>query len=102
MNSVNYRGDTFWRTYKVKYNNMPYAFESGDKIIVAFIKNGIKYLKKEITLDDSAESITVEWDADDMKTLKYDNEYILEAEITTKDFVKTYQETIKITKDYIV
>ena len=99
---MNYRGDTFWRTYKVKYDNAPYTFASGDKITVAFIRNGIKYLKKEIDITDGSESVTIEWDADEMKTLKYNCEYILEAEISTNDFVKTYQETIEIKRDYIV
>lgn len=98
----NYRGDTFWRTYKVKYENAPYTFVVGDIIKVAFINDGNKFLEKEITLDNSADSITVEWSANEMATLKSNKEYILEAEITTATFVKTYQETIKLDKDYIL
>lgn len=97
----NYKGDTFWRTYKVRYENAPYTFQVGDIIKAAFILKGTKYIKKEITLDSQADSVTIEWTADEMKKLKGDEIYILEAEITTTDFVKTYQENINIKKDYI-
>lgn len=102
MENLNYRGDTFWRTYKIRYNNVSYTFHSGDKVIAAFVNNGVKYLKKEVTLNEDSDSITIEWSAEDMKSLRCDEKYILEVEFTTQNFVKTYQEKIDIKRDFII
>ena len=32
-----FRGDTFWRTYEVEYENEPYIFEIDDVVRVAFL-----------------------------------------------------------------
>lgn len=98
----NYRGDTFWRSYEVEYENSPYAFQEGDVLKVAFYDFAEKaYLPKTITVKQIQSKIDVVWEKEEMATLN-SRQYILEVEITTKYFRKTYQEMIEVSKDYIV
>ena len=98
----NYRGDTFWRSYEVEYENSPYTFQEGDVLKVAFYDFTEKaYLPKTIVVEQIQSKIDVIWEKEEMATLD-NRQYILEVEITTKNFRKTYQEMIVVSKDYIV
>ena len=97
----NFRGDTFFRSYSIELENENYVFQSGDKIKVGFCRfNDKKELLKEIDLPIGKTEIDITWSADEMATLEI-GDYILEAEVTTNDFVKTHQEKIKIDYDFI-
>lgn len=96
-----FRGDTFFRSYSIELQNEIYKFQNGDKIKIAFCKyNGEKYLPKEIILPAEKTEIDVTFTAEEMATLEI-GDYILEVEFNTIDFVKTYQEKIKIDEDFI-
>ena len=98
----NYRGDTFWRSYEVEYENETYTFKEGDYIIVAFCDYaGNRFLEKNIKATANKTAIEVVWSKDEMATLE-NKQYILEVEVTTSDFRKTYQEQVDISADYIV
>lgn len=98
----NYRGDTFWRSYEVEYENEPYTFKEGDYIIVAFCDYaGNRHLEKKIGATVDSTKVDVVWSRDEMATLD-DRQYVLEVEVSTIDFRKTYQEQIDIYEDYIV
>ena len=98
----NYRGDTFWRSYEVEYEDKPYKFQEGDVLKVAFFDYaGNEYLPKEISVDSEKDKIDVMWQKEEMSTL-HNRKYILEVEVTTKMFRKTYQEEIDVSEDYIV
>ena len=98
----NYRGDTFWRTYEVEYENEPYIFKKGDYIKVAFFSlSEEEFLPKKIEATDGLTKIDVTWSKEEMATLK-NQSYFLECDVTTSDFRKTYRETIDITNDYII
>ena len=96
-----FRGDTFWRTYEVEYENEPYTFEIDDIIKVAFCDEHDKYLLKEHKVSSPQESIRIEWTPEEMAELE-SKRWVLEAEVTTKNFRKTYQEFVDVFKDYIV
>ena len=96
-----FRGDTFWRTYEVEYENEPYIFEIDDVVRVAFCDEHNKYLLKEHKVTSPEESIRIEWTPEEMAELE-SKTYILEVEVTTKKFRKTYQEFVDISKDYII
>lgn len=96
-----YRGDTFFRSYSLKTDGELYKFQEGDKLNVAFCLFGVdKKLIKEISLTEGETEVNVVWSAEEMATLDL-GDYILEAEFNTIDFTKTYQETIKISEDFI-
>lgn len=97
----NFRGDTFWRTYEVEYENEPYTFETDDSLKVAFCDEHDKYLLKEYKVDSPQKSIRIEWTPEEMAELE-SKRWVLEVEITTKNFRKTYQEFVDVFKDYIV
>ena len=59
-----------------------------------------RFLEKEVEATAGSEEINITWSAEEMATLKIGN-YILEAEVTTKDFVKTHQEKVRIDLDFI-
>ena len=96
-----FRGDTFWRTFLIEYENEPYMFQEGDKIRSAFCDDSGKHLLKEITVEKSAETVKIEWSSEEMATL-VSKRWILETEITTKKFRKTHQEVVDIFKDHII
>ena len=97
----NFRGDTFFRSYSVEFENEKYNFKIGDSIKLAFcLYTGEKFLEKIINVSTQQEQIDVSWSANEMATLKI-GEYILETEITTSSFTKTHQEKITITEDFI-
>ena len=96
-----FRGDTFFRSYSVEFDNENYTFKSGDIIKVAFcLYTGEKFLEKIINVSTEQDQVDISWSANEMATLKI-GEYILETEITTSSFTKTHQEIIKITEDFI-
>lgn len=96
-----YRGDTFFRSYSLKIDGELYKFQEGDKIKVAFCLFGMdKKLLKEIPLTVGESEVNVSWSAEEMATLIL-GDYVLEVEFNTRDFVKTYQENIKISEDFI-
>lgn len=96
-----FRGDTFFRSYSIELDNEIYKFQNGDKIKVAFYKfNNEALLLKEKELVAGETQVDIVWSADEMSNLKI-GDYILETEITAKDFTKTHQETIKIYEDFI-
>lgn len=98
----NYRGDTFWRSYEVEYEDKPYKFQEGDVLKVAFYDfANNEYLLKEIIVDSEKDKIDVMWQKEEMATLN-NRQYILEVEVTTNLFRKTYQELVDISKDYII
>ena len=98
----NYRGDTFWRSYEVEYENEPYTFKNGNYIKVAFFSLAEEeFLPKKIDVVDGKTKIDVTWTKEEMATLS-EGTYFLECEVTTSDFRKTYRELIDITKDYII
>lgn len=98
----NYRGDTFWRSYNLNYENSPYVFQKGDILKVAFFDiEGKEFLSKEIIVEEQNQKIDVLWNQNEMATLP-NGKYVLEVEITTANFRKTYQEIVDISKDYIV
>lgn len=56
----NYRGDTFWRSYEVEYEDKPYKFQEGDVLKVAFYDfANNEYLLKEIVVDSEKEQIDI-------------------------------------------
>ena len=98
----NYRGDTFWRSYEVEYEDKPYKFQEGDVLKVAFYDfANNEYLLKEIVVDSEKDKIDVMWQKEEMATLN-DRQYILEVEVTTNLFRKTHQELVDLSQDYIV
>lgn len=100
---MNYRGDTFTRVVKAKYQNQQYLFKTGDVIKACFVKKykNVLYLQKEINItEDGIQSVEIEWTKSEMNTLPL-TDYILEIEINTNVFTKTYQEKITIEEDYI-
>ena len=97
----NYRGDTFFRSYSLEIDDEIYKFQNGDKIKAAFCLFDIeKKLLKKIELIPGETEVNITWSAEEMASLKI-GDYILEIEFDTKDFVKTHQEKIKITEDFI-
>ena len=97
----NYRGDTFNRSYSVIIDGKKHVFSSGEKIKVAFcLYENKRFLEKEVEATDGSDEINITWTAEEMATLKI-GDYILEAEVTTKDFVKTHQEKVRIDLDFI-
>lgn len=96
------RGDTFWRTYTVSYENETYTFQEGDVLKVAFCDkdNSIRLLKKH-TFDKPSQNVTIEWSPEEMAQLE-SKRWILEVEVSTKEFRKTYQEFVDIFPDYII
>ena len=98
----NYRGDTFWRSYEVDYDDKAYIFQEGDILKVAFYDfSGKEFLPQKIVVNSETEKVDVMWQKEEMATLKR-GQYVLEVEITTKMFRKTYQELLDISEDYIV
>ena len=68
---------------------------------MAFCLFGVeKYLLKEISLIENETEVNVQWSAEEMANL-VPGDYILEVEFDTRDFVKTEQENIKISEDFI-
>lgn len=99
---MNFKGDTFWRTFKLKYENAPYQLHNGDVVKSAFINNdGVKFAEKTINITETMDNITIEWSDTEMADV-YSGEYILETEFLTADFRKTVQESVLINKDYIL
>jgi hypothetical protein len=97
----NYRGDTFFRNYSVVIDGEKHIFKENEKIKVAFCRyDNKRFLEKEIIANVGTDEINIVWNADEMRTLEI-GDYILEAEVTTQDFVKTNQEKIKIDLDFI-
>ena len=97
----NYRGDTFNRNYSVIIDGKKHVFSSGEKIKVAFcLYENKRFLEKEVESTVRSDEINITWTAEEMATLKIGN-YILEAEVTTRDFVKTHQEKVRIDLDFI-
>lgn len=97
----NYRGDSFWRSYEIEYENSSYSFQEGDYLKVAFCSNNNRFLEKRIEATSGEKKIDVQWTPEEMSTLLI-KDYILEVEITTLDFRKTYQEIVTITEDKII
>ena len=99
---MTFRGDTYSRTLKVNFaDKTPYQFTNGDKVKTVFVgTNKTKYLEKEITVESNKYEVQLQWTPEEMKTLPIDY-YILEVEITTGEFVKTYQTVITVKEDYI-
>ena len=100
MKQENFRGDTFFRSYTVDFDNEAYKFIKGDIVKVAFVKDDIRYLEQTIEVVSEQDQVDIRWEAKDMATLEI-GQYILETEITTNVFVKTDQEQIYVAKDYI-
>ena len=97
----NYRGDTFWRSYEVEYEDKPYKFQEGDVLKVAFFDYaGNEYLPKEIIVDSEKDKIDVMWQKEEMALLN-NRQYVLEVEVTTNLFRKTHQEILDVSQDYI-
>ena len=96
-----FRGDTFWRTYEVEYENEPYTFETDDLLKVAFCDDNSRYLLKEYKVTSPQKSIKIEWTPEEMAQLDC-KKWVLEAEVTTKHFRKTHQEIVEMCKDCIV
>ena len=99
---MNYVGDTFIRNYSIETDTGEYIFEEGDILKAAFInKNGEIVIEKTVNLTADDKDVNVIWEANEMKNLEAGT-YILETEITTSNWRKTFQEKVKMTKDYIV
>ena len=97
----NYRGDTFNRSYSVIIDGKKHVFFFFLKIKVAFcLYENKRFLEKEVEATDGSDEINITWTAEEMATLKI-GDYILEAEVTTRDFVKTHQEKVRIDLDFI-
>lgn len=98
----NYRGDTFWRSYEVEYEDKPYKFQPDDVLKIAFYNfNGEEFLPKEIVINEETSKVDVMWQKEEMATLN-DRQYILEVEVTTNLFRKTHQELVDLSQDYII
>lgn len=100
MKEKDFRGDTFFRSYTVDFDNEAYKFIRGDIVKVAFIKDNIRYGEQTIEVATEQDQVDIRWEAEEMAKLEI-GQYILETEITTNVFTKTHQESIYIDKDYI-
>ena len=101
MKEKDFRGDTFFRSYTVDFDNEAYKFIKGDIVRAVFVKEGQKYLEKTIEVASEQDQVDIRWEAEEMATLEIGS-YILEVEISTNVFVKTGQEQIYVSKDHIV
>ena len=98
-----FRGDTFFRSYEVYTDDGIYTFADSDKINLVF--HNVQYIKnflpKTIENIGGKTSADVTWTKEEMSQLEIGS-YILEVEVVTDQFTKTYQENIAISEDYIV
>lgn len=103
MTNDDFRGDTFFRSYEVYIDDEIYTYNDSDKINLVFhnVQYNKNFLPKTIENIGGKTSADVTWTKEEMSQLEIGS-YVLETEVVTDQFTKTYQENLYITEDFIV